>query len=288
MRRASRTTAAGSRSARPVGVLVVSLMGRSSPPGVRAPMDRGPNLLRGTCTLGRMSANPNTAAGEAEEVGGGYSVLRRPAPGPMFGWVKVASYVELALFGALIVVWLAPGLHGPTSILGLAHGLGFIALAALIWAAVLRHEAPYTLLAATLTPVGPVGSVIAIHYIERGQPLTRGVKKDGAGPRRGSRGPPHVKNPLGPNPLLGCNYPAPRGENGAGKSPASRVRTTRRGGRVVVGGAGPREAGGPHGPRHRQRVGSQGGMPTRSVPGGGTGRGRVFEVRLPPAGVRPS
>ena len=36
----------------------------------------------------------------------------------------------------------------------------------MIWAAVLRHEAPYTLLAATLTPVGPVGSVIAIHYIE--------------------------------------------------------------------------------------------------------------------------
>jgi hypothetical protein len=85
----------------------------------------------------------------------------------MFGWVKAASYFELALFGALIVVWLAPGLDGPTSILGLAHGLGFLALAALIWAAVLRHEAPYSLLAATLTPVGPVGSVIAIHHIER-------------------------------------------------------------------------------------------------------------------------
>lgn len=91
-------------------------------------------------------------------------------PGPMFVWVKVASYIELALFAALIVVWLAPGLEGPTSVLGLAHGLGFLALAALIWAAVLRHEAPYTLLAATLTPVGPVGSVIAIHYIERKQP----------------------------------------------------------------------------------------------------------------------
>ena len=91
-------------------------------------------------------------------------------PGPMFGWVKVASYFELALFAALLVVWLAPGLDGPTSILGLAHGLGFLALAALIWAAVLRHEAPYTLLAATLTPVGPLGSVIAIHHIERKQP----------------------------------------------------------------------------------------------------------------------
>ena len=89
----------------------------------------------------------------------------------MFGWVKIASYVELALFAALLVVWLAPGFDGATSFFGLAHGLGFIALALLIWAAILRHEAPYTLLAATLTPVGPVGSVIAIHYIERKQPL---------------------------------------------------------------------------------------------------------------------
>jgi len=94
-------------------------------------------------------------------------VLRTPEPGPMFGWVKVASYFELALFTALIVVWLAPGLEGPTSILGAAHGIGFLALAALIWAAVLRHEAPYTLLAATLTPVGPLGSVIAIRHLEK-------------------------------------------------------------------------------------------------------------------------
>lgn len=101
-----------------------------------------------------MSANSPTA-------------LRTPVPGPMFGWVKVASYVELALFAGLVIVWLAPGLEHPTFYFGLAHGIGFIALALLIWAAILRHEAPYTLLAATLTPVGPVGSVIAIHHLER-------------------------------------------------------------------------------------------------------------------------
>ena len=91
-------------------------------------------------------------------------------PGPTYAWVKRASYIELALFAGLIVVWLAPGYDGATSVLGLAHGLGFVALALLIWVCVLRHEAPYTLLAATLTPVGPVGSVIAIHYIDRRQP----------------------------------------------------------------------------------------------------------------------
>ena len=76
--------------------------------------------------------------------------------------MKVASWVELGLFAILLVVWLAPGFEDETFYAGLAHGLGFIALALLIWIAVLRHEAPYTLLAATLTPVGPVGSVIAI------------------------------------------------------------------------------------------------------------------------------
>lgn len=81
--------------------------------------------------------------------------------------VKIASWVELGLFAILLFVWLAPGLEHETFYAGMAHGLGFIALALLIWAAVLRREAPYTLLAATLTPVGPVGSVIAIEWIER-------------------------------------------------------------------------------------------------------------------------
>jgi hypothetical protein len=105
-------------------------------------------------------------------VSGGPSaeVLRRPQPGRLYPYVRVASYVELALFGGLLIVWAIPGLEGETFVFGLAHGLGFIALAILIWIAVLRHEAPYYLLAATLTPVGPVGSVIAIHYIDRRLP----------------------------------------------------------------------------------------------------------------------
>ena len=94
-------------------------------------------------------------------------VLRQPEPGRLFAFVKVASYLELALFSGLLIVWAIPGLEGETFAFGLAHGIGFIALAVLIWVAVLRHQAPYYLLAATLTPVGPVGSVIAIAYIER-------------------------------------------------------------------------------------------------------------------------
>ena len=93
--------------------------------------------------------------------------LHKPVPGPLFAWVKRYSWFELAIFTALIVFWLAPGFETETMIFGWAHGLGYIALCLLIWATVLRREAPYTLLAATLTPVGPLGSVVAIELIER-------------------------------------------------------------------------------------------------------------------------
>ena len=125
----------------------------------------GASFAAWRCQTQRVST-PEVAQAPAERPS---DVLRKPVPGPMFKWVKIASWVELALFGILLIVWLAPGLEHPTFYAGLAHGIGFIALALLIWIAVLRHQAPYTLLAATLTPVGPVGSVIAIRHIEQKQ-----------------------------------------------------------------------------------------------------------------------
>jgi hypothetical protein len=88
-------------------------------------------------------------------------------PGRLFAVCKVASFIELGLFAGLLFFWLAPGFEHQTFIFGLAHGLGYIALCILILAAVLRREAPWPLLAATLTPAGPVGSVIGIELIER-------------------------------------------------------------------------------------------------------------------------
>ena len=94
-------------------------------------------------------------------------VLRQPEPGRLYPYVRRASYFELALFSGLLIVWAIPGLDQPTFAFGLAHGVGFVCLAILIWIAVLRHEAPYWLLAATLTPFGPVGSVIGIAHLDR-------------------------------------------------------------------------------------------------------------------------
>jgi len=93
--------------------------------------------------------------------------MRTPAPGRLFTWVKRLSWLELVVFAGLMVFWLLPGFETETMVFGWAHGLGFIALCIVIWIAAVRREAPYTLLAATLTPVGPVGSVIAIELIER-------------------------------------------------------------------------------------------------------------------------
>jgi hypothetical protein len=95
------------------------------------------------------------------------SPLRKPVPGPLFHKVKVLSWIELGIFGLLILFWLLPGFETETMLFGWAHGLGFVVLCIVIWVACGKREAPYTLLAATLTPVGPVGSVIGIELIER-------------------------------------------------------------------------------------------------------------------------
>ena len=93
--------------------------------------------------------------------------LRKPVPGRLFAWVKRASIAESALFAALLVVWIAPGMEGATFVLGLSHGIGYVALCAFIWVAILRRQAPYGLLAASLTPVGPFGTLVGIELIER-------------------------------------------------------------------------------------------------------------------------
>ena len=93
--------------------------------------------------------------------------LPKPVPGRLFRWVKIASWFESILFALLLFFWIASGYHSETSLFGLLHGVGYLGLCGLIFVAVMRREAPWPLLAATLTPVGPFGTVIAIELIER-------------------------------------------------------------------------------------------------------------------------
>jgi hypothetical protein len=102
--------------------------------------------------------------------------LPRPMPGPLFRWVKLASWFELCLFATLLFFWITPGYGSETALFGLLHGLGYLGLCALIFVAIVRRQAPWPLFAATLTPLGPVGSVVGIELIERrGWGIERGV-----------------------------------------------------------------------------------------------------------------
>ena len=93
--------------------------------------------------------------------------LPKPVPGALFKWVKYTSWFESCLFTALLFFWIAPGYDSQTALFGLLHGVGYLGLCALIFWAVMRREAPWPLFAATLTPIGPFGTVIGIELIER-------------------------------------------------------------------------------------------------------------------------
>ncbi|MDP9227584.1 MAG: hypothetical protein M3M99_00860 [Actinomycetota bacterium] len=93
--------------------------------------------------------------------------LARPVPGRLFRIIKVASWIESCLFAALLVVWILPGQELATFIFGLTHGIGYIGLCLLILYATVRRETPWPLLAASLTPAGPFGTVIGIALIEK-------------------------------------------------------------------------------------------------------------------------
>ena len=125
-----------------------------------------PGFREVVCSACR-GGRPSSLTGVGDIAAYGESEFRARTPGPLYAWVRRASFVELGIFCGLLVVWAIPGLDYATFLFGLAHGVGYLALCLLLWIAILRREAPFWLFAATLTPVGPVGSVIGIEWIDR-------------------------------------------------------------------------------------------------------------------------
>ncbi len=122
--------------------------------------------------------------------------MRKPVPGRLFVWVTRLSWVELAIFSALIAFWLVPGYREETMVFGWAHGIGFVGLCILIWISCVKRQAPYTLLAATLTPVGPLGSVIAIELIRRGWGIAEIQQSTAATPQCLAESPQNTQKTL--------------------------------------------------------------------------------------------
>jgi hypothetical protein len=93
-----------------------------------------------------------------------------------FQAVRLYSAAELTVFTALVVVWVG-GLSDHTKqILGWCHGFGWIALCIAIACGCVRRVFPWPVLAAAVSPLGPLGSTIAIEieaWRRRRQPMAK-------------------------------------------------------------------------------------------------------------------
>jgi hypothetical protein len=82
-----------------------------------------------------------------------------------FQAVRVYSLVEVCIFAALLVTAIGGLGEDAESILGWTHGIGWIILCLLVAYGCKRGTSPWPLLAATVSPLGPVGSTAGIEYL---------------------------------------------------------------------------------------------------------------------------
>ena len=76
-----------------------------------------------------------------------------------FGRLKRLSFTHSAIYAGLLTVWLVPGLHPAEFVLGLAHGLGWIAMCVLSLEA-LRHRIISLRLAVAVAVIGGIGPFV--------------------------------------------------------------------------------------------------------------------------------
>jgi hypothetical protein len=87
-----------------------------------------------------------------------------------FERLKWASFTHSAIYFGLLVCWLAPGLEGPTMVLGWGHGLMWIAMAILVLVAQRRAVVSLQLavLVAIVGAFGPFAGSIGFAREQRG------------------------------------------------------------------------------------------------------------------------
>jgi hypothetical protein len=84
-----------------------------------------------------------------------------------FQFVRLYSLAEVCVFAALLVVAIGNLGEGAELILGWTHGLGWIVLCLLVAHGARRGTFPWPLLAATVSPFGPVGSTAGLEFLAR-------------------------------------------------------------------------------------------------------------------------
>jgi hypothetical protein len=84
-----------------------------------------------------------------------------------FTAVRIYSAAELVVFSALLVVWIGGLDEDAKTVLGWVHGFGWIALCLLVFEGCRRRTFPWPVMAATVSPLGPLGSTAAIEFVAR-------------------------------------------------------------------------------------------------------------------------
>ena len=82
-----------------------------------------------------------------------------------FKFVRLYSTLEAIVFSTLLVVWIGDLSPDLKLILGWVHGFGWIALCLMVSWGCVKRIFPWPLLAATVSPLGPLGSVIGFEVI---------------------------------------------------------------------------------------------------------------------------
>ena len=84
-----------------------------------------------------------------------------------FQAVRLYSLAEVCVFAALLVVAIGDLGESAKTALGWTHGVGWILLCLLVAHGCRRGTFPWPLLAATVSPLGPVGCTAGIEYLAR-------------------------------------------------------------------------------------------------------------------------
>jgi len=84
-----------------------------------------------------------------------------------FQAVRLYSAFELCIFLTLVVVAIGGFDDSLKTTLGWTHGIGWIVLCVAVAVGCSQRVFPWPLLAATVSPLGPVGSTIGLEYLAR-------------------------------------------------------------------------------------------------------------------------
>jgi len=84
-----------------------------------------------------------------------------------FRAVRLYSAFESLIFTALLVTWIGGFSQHTQLVLGWIHGIGWTCLCVAVAVGCRRRIFPWVLLAATVSPIGPIGSSIGIEILHR-------------------------------------------------------------------------------------------------------------------------